>query len=366
MTPVDEIANDALDESPSAGDPANGSGETADNAAVESVESPPVEPSELETKLREKEQLVSLLTQRLEQAAEQLDRARRNGSDRRVVAGGIPPELLLSQKQVLEDIGLAVERFEAANAAETLGRIENQLSEIRDLVSGGVHTGGGSVKSSSSSRGSGGSGSGSSALLGGATDQQSAWNAMKERMLAGDDSTPHDEHDSDSDEHSDHDESDSGHEPSTTSIVAPPVVEETLDPPDSVDVSTADREQLAAAVVARDEYIAHLLGRLRAREARGVTPVDWEALGEAAPEDLREHLVALETKLQETLRRAEVEQSLERARLGRVESELTAKQERIDKEIKRLNLDGESGHDDRPESEKGPRWMRMLGLGNEP
>lgn len=377
MDSVDEIDADAIDERPETGDGGvvegaldeNGSTdefveddatvEDADGVDEDSDDEPDVDPVQaaLESKLSEKEQLVSVLTERLERAAEQLDRIRRNGSDRKVVGGGIPPELLVSQKQVLEDISLAVERFEAANAAETLGRIETQLGEIRDLVVMG-----------------GGSGVGAAvrreqpvvAESSPAADAQSAWDAMKQRMLSGDSAELPPAESTDSDEPIESDE-ETPVAPVETPIVVEPIVEvEPLDPPPAIELESADRDMLVAAVQARDEYVAHLLGRLRAKEARGVAPVDWAALADAAPEDLQARLEALETKLQETLRRAEVEQSLERARLGRIESELEAKGHRIEKELQRLGVDDASVERDKADSsEKGPRWMRMLGLGNE-
>jgi hypothetical protein len=321
----------------------------------------------LAAKLQEKEQLVAVLTQRLEQAAEQLDRQRRNGGDKRRGGGGgagIPPELLESQKQTLEEIGLAVERMEAAQAAETLGRIEAQVTEIRTLLLG----------DSPPVIGRGGASGGGPSLpaprekekaSGDELTAESAWAALKARML---DADGKGEHRADPPRKSSQSEvrtENPAANPAAEKPVAPepePEPETPIDPPIAVNVETADREALAAAVVARDDYIGYLLRRLRIRESRSLKPVDWAAI--EAPEELRERLEGLESRLQETLRRAEIESSLERARLGRAAAELEQRSARIEKELRRLGVDDDSraAHDEE-EAEKGPRWMRMLGLG---
>src|SRR5262249_9373824 len=100
--------------------------------------------SSLESQLREKEQLVTALTERLEQAADQLDRIRRNGGDRvlRGGGGGLPPELIEEQRALTTALQHAVEQWEAAQPGAALGRIEVQIRELRDLVTNGMPEGG--------------------------------------------------------------------------------------------------------------------------------------------------------------------------------------------------------------------------------
>ena len=81
--------------------------------------------------------MVAALTERLKQAAEQLDRNHRMGADRGLrLGGGIPPEVIQTQKTLVEDLQRAVEQWEGMQAAATLGRIEIQISELRDLFTG--------------------------------------------------------------------------------------------------------------------------------------------------------------------------------------------------------------------------------------
>ncbi len=309
--------------------------------------------SELEAKLREKEQLVGVLTQRLEQAAEQLDRVRRNGGDRRSGGGSMPVEFIEQQAKTLEELQLAVERFEAADSAEKLARIEMRVTEIRDmLVSGGATV----------------SANGSATDDGRSPDQDSkaAWEAMKAQLMGDGDEEP---------------PASNAVEPSAagngqadesadSSVTPPPTMQAVLDvdpvdPPEEIDVEAVDAEALKQAVLDRDEYIAHLLARLRVEQTRTHHPVDWEALADC-PDDLRERLEVQESKLEDALRRAEVELSLERARLSRVESELEHRGERLEKELVKLGIDDESLDKAADESaEKGPRWMRILGLNDD-
>src|SRR5207302_7713300 len=102
-----------------------------------------VDPELIQNRLREKEQLVAALTERLEQAAEQLDRLRRTGVDkgRRPLGGGFPAEVIEDHKSTLEDLKRIIARWEDMQAGATLGRIEAQIVELRDLMAGSGHAG---------------------------------------------------------------------------------------------------------------------------------------------------------------------------------------------------------------------------------
>ena len=97
----------------------------------------------IQNRLREKEHLVAALTERLEQAAEQLDRLRRTGVDkgRRPLGGGFPAEVVEEHKTTLEDLKRVITRWEDMQAEVTLGRIETQIAELRDLMVGSGHAG---------------------------------------------------------------------------------------------------------------------------------------------------------------------------------------------------------------------------------
>ena len=91
----------------------------------------------LEAQLAEREQLVAALTERLEQAAEQLDRLHRTGADRtlrRHFGAGVPSELIAQQQKLVEDLQRAVEQWEAMQPGAFFGRLETQLTQIQELV----------------------------------------------------------------------------------------------------------------------------------------------------------------------------------------------------------------------------------------
>ena len=73
-------------------------------------------------------------------------------------------------------------------------------------------------------------------------------------------------------------------------------------------------EEIESAIDQRDAYIAHLLRRLR-QKSPVQTPPDWVSL-EHAPEELCEKLKALHKQLEDQLRHAEIEMSMERAASG--------------------------------------------------
>lgn len=122
----------------------------AEAAVVPPAESPPVATLEappdvtvIRDQLREKDQLVTALTERLEQAAEQLDRLRRTGADkgRRVTGvagpgGNLPLELVEEHKTTIEDLKKVITNWENIHAGESLARIEAQVGEIRDMLAG--------------------------------------------------------------------------------------------------------------------------------------------------------------------------------------------------------------------------------------
>jgi hypothetical protein len=301
----------------SGGDAARGESGRKDQAApaTDQVSTETQDVEELEDRLREKEHLVAVLTERLEQAAEQLDRIRRTGGDRGVRTAGLPPELVEEQKSLVEDLHRAVQQWEDLQAAAALGRIEVQISELRDLISGQLieRAFGPGPPDQQDQRADQPEAAPQGAKQGvkkpRSSDRSlSGYEALKANLLA------------DSPEGSDDDEG--APQPSARSPAAadkPPEPQDEpppADPPEPLDVAAADIDQLRDAVEKRDSYITWLIHRFRAAELRRQIPGDWSELQDV-PDEMRRHLEELEGRLQEMLRLAEVELSLERARLGR-------------------------------------------------
>jgi hypothetical protein len=305
----------------------------------------------LETQFHEKEALISALTERLEQAAEQLDRVHRMGADRGVrKTAGIPVELVEQQKVLTDDLQRAIQQWEEMQLGRSLGRLEMQISELRDLIVGKALDLGGGAALARSSENPPATRAAEPPASAAAKDQKSglsAWEAMKADIL--------------------------GQEKPATPVAASrnegPAIDDAVEEPEHVDapepivLDGAQPEQLCQAVEQRDNYISYLLKRLRVLETRHTPQIDWAAL-ESAPEELRTKLQELEAKFEERLRMAEVEHSLERARLGREEARLRTLEDNARRQLKRMGvtLDGEEAPTIGPEQEKTGRWLRMLGL----
>jgi hypothetical protein len=305
--------------------------------------------------LAEKETLVHELTAQLERAAEQLDRLQRSGADRRrpVVGGGgggfLPSDVAEEHKQLLGDMQRVVQQWEDLQAGLTLGRIELQIGELRDYIADRMGGGGSFTSTHTPTQ------SYSSTpepvveepapvpAAAPASSEGSSWDRIKSQLFPSADGAPS--------------------EPQ-------PAFDEPLpEPPPPVDWSSATQDTIVAAVEQRDEFIAHLLRRLRAAESVSL-PVDWTQFDQSHPE-WAERTQQLARQLDEKLRMSEIEFSLERAKLAREHGRLLHQQELIDKTLKRLGLNSiEDAEQLAPEAGAGNqqdrRWMRFLGNKNKP
>jgi hypothetical protein len=312
---------------------------------------------ELESLLREKEDLIDALTERLELTAEQLDRMQRTSGDRgHWLSGGIPAELVEQQQTLCEDLGRIVQQWEESQPGITLNRIEMQIQELRDLLvqgGGGMGGAGGGYAADGVAR----TAYASEEAADDQPSEPSAWEALKAGLLSG---------------------TSSGEIPVAVSSAhhssAAPIEDagpdpfdgEPLNAPAAIDVDDASREDLQYAVLARDEFIAELLRRLRSVEGRTRPTDGWKAL-ESVPEELRSRLESLERRLDQAARMSEVELSIERAKLGRDAARLKQLEEQTQKAAERVGLalaDAERAEsDDEPESTQRAdgRWLRMLG-----
>lgn len=311
----------------------------------------------LESELQEKDALVAALTERLEEAAEQLDRIHRSGGDRGLrMAGGIPVEVVEQQKALGEDLHRAIEQWEELQLGGALGRLEMQLSELRDLVAGNVLDGGGAASAATHAvseaeprviQNSPNAPAEAEGMAG------SAWEALKADLMAGEEPPP-----GEGGQQSESADTDKFTE-SLEDI-------DHVDPPPPIELDAAEPDELRQAVESRNDYIAYLLKRLRIVESQKAPSLDWESM-ENAPEELRERLQELEAKFDEKLRLAEVEHSLERARLGREEARLRLLEENARRQLKKMGvtLDGEDDETIEDDGEKSGRWLRMLGLKKE-
>jgi len=309
----------------------------------------------LEAQLAEREQLVAALTERLEQAAEQLDRLHRTGADRGVRAGiaGVPPELIAQQQKLVSDLQHAVEQWEAMQPGAFFEKLESQLGQIQEMVQQIDRSGSAAETDSAFRYGDSQSDRGHS--------QQSEQRRSEAPRSIPDFMKASQQPDA------------SAHEPAqAVETAAVPVSTGVIDielppldePPASIDPASATTEELQEACNSRDAYIAYLLKRLRKIESLGHVPNSWAGL-ENVPDELRTRLEALEHRLQETSRLAEVELSLQRAKLAREELRIRVVDEQLQKDLKRAKTaaDSHSSDDssDLKGDQSGSRWKRMLG-----
>lgn len=336
----------------------------------------------LQDTLKERDQVVQMLTQRLEQAADQLDRLQRNGAGRGgSVAAGFPPELIENQQSLVEQLTRVLGEWEETQAGQTLTRIESQITELRELVASGVvapanfsaiatSTTDSTSKKLADQTPKTSAGASVFSDIASAEPAKTGWEAIKAAMMAGE-----------------------NYDPAMASPAKPtvssqaPVAEATPaesdspsprstpqplpEPPAAVDFEIADQAMLVEAIRSRDEFISTLLRRLSSPDANTELP-DWEKLN-FVPEDLHRELLSLRDRLQEKLHVAEVDLSLQRAKLAREEAKLSIKAEHVARQMKQLGLSPDDSASQagpaRPLNEgsnatQGRRWLQFLQRSN--
>lgn len=339
----------------------------------------------LQDTLNERDQVVQMLTQRLEQAADQLDRMQRNGTGRAgAAATGFPPELIENQQSLVEQLTRVLGEWEETQAGQTLTRIETQITELRELVaSGAVIPANLSAIASSANELTGKKaadrtpqGSASMSVfsdIAAAEPERTGWEAIKAAMMAGQDYDP-----------AMASPSATSAKPSVPSSVS--VTENTLaesdfanprsslpplpEAPAIVDFEIADHAMLIEAIHSRDEFISTLLRRFSSPDANTEFP-DWDKLN-FVPEDLHRELLNLRDRMQEKLRVAEVDLSLQRAKLAREEAKLSVKADQVARQMKQLGLSPDDAgsqisgtrSSETASTTQGRRWLQFLQRSN--
>lgn len=309
---------------------------------------------DLKQQLDAKNKLVRALTDRLEEAAEQLDRVQRTGGDKSARSTGPVSDSGGGSHPLLSKLSKSLQVWEDVDPGESFARIEQRLDELRDMLDGAMLAPGGQAETP---QGNG---------------APRNWEQMKAQVIQEceqDDDSPNkpksspevpipEAAGSDSDE-------EQGASAADQSPAPPPVPEQPHRPiselklPEPVDPALASRTQLEEALEVRNQYIAELTRRLRTAESRTYQPVDWAALNNA-PVDLRARLQHLESELTDRLRIAEVDLSLERARLSRVETRIRETQQQIEKRVQQsVGFEQPEGQSESKQSEgKSRGWFR--------
>ena len=296
----------------------------------------------LAVELKRKEQLISALTERLEQAAEQLDRQNRSGEIRGTPRGlsGMPTDLVAEHQAVVSDLRQLAERWHAAQADVVLDRIEQQVLEIREMLSNN-NDAGAAERPDHIAVGC------ASHLGGGPASKESSNSSRSSEPFRLEGVEPHDR--------------DSAPIPT---VEESGIATQTLldagspDLPAPVNFETLQLPDAVAAICERDECIL----RLRERLALASNSIECHD----SPEAIRNRLSELEVIWQEKFRQHELSLSLERARLARDEAEMKQKEERLDKERTQACRTNGAGTDDASkEAATRSRWTRFLGTGRQ-
>jgi hypothetical protein len=302
---------------------------------------------DLRQRLKEREQTVATLTGYLEQAAAKLNTMQAKPS------AGKPPqafdaEMVHRQMELVRHLQEAVEEWEELQAPATLARLSTQLDKLRNTIVDGLSAQ--AAPPSSFSMDAFPPGEQASGLSFSMPKDESdkkpgnaleAWEALKAEMLKDEVSPVEDEE-----------------EPCRIDLKEE--LEVLVNRPERMDPHSIDREAWQEAVDAREKYMISLIRALRVVESRRRGTPDWDSLTEA-PVQLRDEVAQLSLELQQSLRNAEVEQSIERARLSRQESLIAQQHREIEKARKKQGYPNKPGSGNAPVDAQQGRWLKFLG-----
>lgn len=312
-----------------------------------------------ETALKEKDRLVQALTEQLERAADRIDRLQRSGADRRhaaPAAGALPADVVDAHRETIDEMQRVVHQWDDMQAGLMLGRIELQISELRDLI----------VERTQEMPliPDPGRPADLAALLGetghftqALPDSEKSepvnavWESLKSELLNESNAASGSKDQANStSSFAENSTVESGGVATFTADIGPEP-----EAPRPIPLDTASPEDIAAAIDERDAMIAYLIRRLRMAEHSG-TPA-WMSHPQT-PEELQSRHAELIGRLESTLRMTEVELSLERARLAREHVRLRQQNELLDKQLQHYRVPGAAETTTAPDR----RWLRYFGV----
>ena len=302
--------------------------------------------SRLRASLVEKDDLVALLTDRLEQAVERLDRLKREGVKAKPA----------SESSAGQDLERLLSEWDAAAVPQATDRIEAQIAALQSVIE----------REFADLRATGLAAAEPSAESPSAATASSNWEAMKAALLDNDcefvttESGAHSaEPDGEPEPVLDEVEPLDVPDDPGLSEVAPVAAEDLPEPdplpdgPAPIEAESCSRETLVEAVHVRDAYIIGLSQRALDRRVKLQAPTDWELI-RGVPGELIKNVQRLHDELDEAVRMAEVQLCLERAKLSRERTELDQLRAELSEPVAETQPE---------ETVKERRWRRMLGTG---
>jgi hypothetical protein len=302
---------------------------------------------QLETRLADREQLVSILTDRLEQAADELDRIKRSGG---VHSGSTADSadtasLLAGHSEVTEKLDRFVDAWEERYEGPALRRMEAGIDELRERLEQAVLHGNFSGGDSSVS---GYSGLGDSSSLVADHDEETLNSTLN----------------SNSELPEDHEDNLVTRRPLDVPVrlvlFSTDDMPEDLDVPlpEPIDEDEASELVLRKAVTDRDTYVRWLCQQMRNVTGR---LEGWlkELQTESDDATLHKRVDEIEQLIHEQLRIAEIDVSIERARLSRDQAKLQDQTDQLNREREQLAkaLNPSDSSDDTPMLR---RWKKFI------
>ena len=308
--------------------------------AASTPESASQQVAALQSALHEKDELLHALTAQLEEAANRLDRLHRAGADRSQRSTNSTGDGHGGSAEFGEQLAKLTSDWDELQMPQQFEAIRNRLDDILDAVT--LAEQGYGLGRPSNDAPPRSAESPSSAKLSGWEDMKRSYCAMAPTRAARKPSSARRQRRAVSD--------------SAAEVLS----ELPLEPPQPVDIDSADRDVLAVGVEERDVFILHLIRRLRSGRTGRYAPINWAEISKA-PDELRERLQEHEARLQELLRMEECDLSLERCAAARERSRLEQMRRDVERDA-RDNGDHQGNDADRSER----RWLRVFGFGRKP
>ena len=313
--------------------------------------------AELERRLDERNQLVEILTERLEKAADQIDRLQRSGGALKTDApAGLPPEFVNEHRDLAQRLETFHSAWEERYEGPSLRRIENSLAELAerfDELRSGAPSAGSATPPPPSS-----------------TSVTSLLDQFKNGSDAEDDAndaTP----DIPADSQNNRTEGHVARTSAQTSAGVPNRIEivllsaddkhlpENVPLPAAIDVDQATHGDLHDAVLQRDQYLSWLCQKVRTLASRleaWLRHFESAQQGTPSGEEFRELRQLIHSQIQVL----EVELSIERAKLFREESRLEQEQERLTRERELFDKDRGNSSSSENDTALMKRWKRFI------
>ena len=286
---------------------------------------------ELQQLVIEKNELLEVLTERLELAAEQLDRVRRQGGSLEP-APSQPQGTPFDDPTLTDDLRQMLSDWQDLQGRGYFGSLEQRLDGIQGMVS--------QLRFEPVNRG---------------RAEEERPKSVSE-ILAKHAYTPDTAAASPTHEKSDM-SSDSPNAASSDHLQLP-------EPPPPVDIENGSTQELREALRQREEYIARLKDYLLAMDAADQLPSSPPDLGSLS-EEQQHALETWEASIRKDIRQTQIQLWIERAQLSREQMRISQMEHHLETETRRLGMTKQRAagapETTPPDAQKGKNWLGLFG-----